>query len=310
MAATFTPARGAPNLRGRRRRGEHVIGWLLRLCAAVTVFTTFAIVLSLLGETIGFFREVSPARFFVETTWAPTFGARASFGIWPLVNGTLLVAGIGIITAIPLGLLVAVYLAEYASPRVRNVLKPFLELLAGIPTVVLGFFALNFVTEVVLKNVLPGVQTFNALSAGLVVGLMIVPTIASLSEDAMRAVPQGLREAGYGIGAPKRMVALKIVFPAAISGIVASVVLGLARAIGETMIVSIAGGNNPHVGFNPLEGIQTMTAFIVQVSLGDTQHGSTAYRTIFAVAAVLFVMTFALNYVATRIARRFREVYE
>jgi phosphate transport system permease protein len=306
----MTTLEDAPDLRGRPRRVERLIAGLLRLCAGVTVFTTFAIVLTLLGETIGFFGEVSPGEFFGSTKWAPTFGSNASFGVWPLVNGTLLVAGIGILTAVPLGLLIAVYLAEYAPPRVRRVLKPFLEVLAGLPTVVLGFFALNFVTQVLLKNLVPGIETFNALSAGLVVGLMIVPTIASLSEDAMRAVPIGLREAGYGIGAPKRTVALRVVFPAAMSGIVASVVLGLARAVGETMIVAIAAGNQPQMSFNPLEGIQTMTAFIVQVSLGDTPYGSTAYRTIFSVAALLFVMTFALNLISQRIARRFREAYE
>lgn len=306
----MTRTEDVPDLRGRPRRVEQLMSGLLRLCAGVTVFTTFAIVLTLLGETIGFFREVSPGAFFGGTQWAPTFGANASFGVWPLINGTLLVAGIGILTAVPLGLLVAVYLAEYASPKARRILKPFLEILAGLPTVVLGFFALNFVTQVLLKNLIPGIETFNALSAGLVIGLMIVPTIASLSEDAMRAVPQGLREAGYGIGAPKRTVALRIVFPAALSGIISSVVLGLARAVGETMIVAIAAGNQPQMSFNPLKGIQTMTAFIVQVSLGDTPYGSTAYRTIFAVASVLFVMTFALNVISHRIARRFREVYE
>lgn len=310
MDLTLSHADAAPDLRGRRRRGEGFVAIMLRLCAGVTVLTTFGIVGTLLGETIGFFREISPAEFFGGTTWAPTFGSNAAFGIWPLINGTLMVAGIGIMTAVPLGLLVAVYLSEYASTRVRRILKPFLEILAGLPTVVLGFFALHFVTQVLLKRILPGIETFNALSAGLVIGLMIVPTIASLSEDAMRAVPRGLREAGYGIGAPKRTVALRIVFPAAVSGIVAAVVLGLARAIGETMIVAIAAGNQPQVSFNPLEGIQTMTAFIVQVSLGDTQYGSTAYRTIFAVASTLFVMTFILNWFSNRIASKYRERYE
>lgn len=258
---------------------------------------------------MGFFKDVSPAEFFGSTDWSPTF-ADANFGVWPLINGTLLVAGIGILFAVPLGLLVAIYLAEYARPRVRKVLKPFLEVLAGIPTVVLGFFALHFVTQVVLKPIFPDIKTFNALSAGLVVGLMIVPMIASLSEDAMRAVPLSLREGAYGLGASKRTVALRIVLPAAISGVVSSIVLGLARAIGETMIVAIAGGNQPTMTFNPLKGIQTMTAFIVQVSLGDTPYGSIAYRTIFAVATTLFVMTFVLNVAAHKIARRFREAYE
>ncbi|MFP5224190.1 MAG: phosphate ABC transporter permease subunit PstC [Actinomycetota bacterium] len=301
---------GAPDLRGRRRRGEGALEFLLRLCAGVTVLTTFGIVFTLFGETVGFFREVSFGEFFGSTSWAPTFGSNAAFGVWPLINGTLMVAGIGILTAVPLGLLVAVYLSEYAPVRVRRILKPFLEVLAGLPTVVLGFFALHFVTQVVLKRFIPGIETFNALSAGLVVGLMIVPTIASLSEDAMRAVPRGLREAAYGLGAPRRTVALKVVFPAAVSGIVASVVLGLARAIGETMIVAIAAGNQPQLSFDPLKGIQTMTAFIVQVSLGDTPYGSTAYKTIFAVATTLFVMTFTLNAFSNRIANRYRERYE
>lgn len=301
---------GVPDLRGRRRSGERAIAIGLRLAASITVFTTFAIGIALLGETISFFGEVSPGEFFGSTEWAPTFGPNAAFGVWPLINGTLMVAGIGILFAVPIGLLVAIYLSEYARPRVRDTIKPILEVLAGIPTVVLGFFALTFVTQVVLKSIVPGIQTFNALSAGLVVGLMIVPTIASLSEDAMRAVPASLREGAFGLGASKRAVALRIVLPAAISGIVSSIVLGLARAIGETMIVAIAGGNQPQISFNPLEGIQTMSAFIVQISLGDTQYGSTAYRTLFAVAATLFVMTFALNVAANRVARRFREAYE
>lgn len=221
-----------------------------------------------------------------------------------------MVAAIGIVVAVPLGIAIAIYLSEYAPERVRSVLKPFLEVLAGIPTVVLGYFALNFITGVLLKNVIPGIEQFNALSAGIVVGIMIVPTIASLSEDAMRAVPQGLREASYGIGATKRLTALKVVLPAATSGVVAAVILGLSRAIGETMIVAIAGGNEPKMTFNPLVGIQTMTASIVQISLGDTPTGSISYRTIFAVGSSLFVLTFILNIVSQRIVRRFREVYE
>ncbi len=274
------------------------------------VLTTAGIILSLAGETVSFFREVAPADFFSGTEWAPTFGKRAEFGVLPLINGTLLVAAIGIGVAIPLGLATAIYLSEYAPDRVRKILKPFLEILAGIPTVVLGYFALTFVTAVILKPLIPGINQFNALAAGIVVGIMIVPTIASLSEDAMRAVPQGLREAAYGLGAPKRTVALKIVLPAAVSGVVASIILGLSRAIGETMIVAIAAGNQPQVTFNPLDGIQTMTAAIVQISLGDTPTGSIAYRTIFALGSTLFVMTFVLNYISARIVRRFREIYE
>jgi phosphate transport system permease protein len=289
---------------------EHIVGWILFACAGLTVLTTAGIVLALAEETVGFFREVSPAAFFGGTKWAPDFGARSSFGVLPLINGTLLVALIGVVVAVPLGLGVAIYLSEYAPSRVRRILKPFLELLAGIPTVVLGFFALNFITKVLLRNTIPDIGIFNALSAGIVVGIMIIPTIASLSEDAMRAVPQGLREGAYGLGAGKRSVALKVVLPAALSGVMAAVILGFARAIGETMIVAIAAGNRPLIAFDPREAIQTMTAYIVQVSLGDTPTGSIAYRTIFAVGSTLFVMTFILNYVSHRIVSRFREVYD
>lgn len=305
------PANDAPDiLRGRRRRGEDAIKIALFACAGVTILTTVGILAALAGQTVSFFSDVSIGAFFTGTTWAPTFGANASFGVLPLIVGTLLVALIGTIVAVPLGLATAIYLSEYASPRVRRVLKPALEILAGIPTVVLGFFALNFVTTVVLKTIIPGVETFNALSAGIVVGIMIVPTIASLSEDAMRAVPQGLREAAFGLGAEPRRVALRVVLPAALSGIVAASILGLARAIGETMIVSIAAGNQPLLSFNPLHGIQTMTAYIVQISLGDTPAGSLAYKTIFAVGSTLFAITFLLNYLSFRFVRRFREVYD
>ena len=228
----------------------------------------------------------------------------------PLINGTLMITAIALLVALPLGLGIAIYLSEYAHARVRRILKPILEVLAGIPTVVLGFFALNFVTKTLLENFLPTVERFNALSAGIVVGLMIVPTIASLSEDAMRAVPASLREASFGIGATRRITSLRIVFPAALSGIAAAVILAVSRAIGETMIVAVAAGNQPRMSFNPLEGIQTMTAYIVQISLGDTPTGSLAYRTIFAVGSTLFLMTFLLNFVSFRIVRRFKEVYE
>jgi len=282
--------------------------WALRACAAVTVATTAGIIASLAGETVAFFREVSPWKFFTGTTWAPTFEAAGDrFGALPLLTGTLMVALIGIVVAVPVGLAIAVYLSEYARPRARRVLKPILEILAGIPTVVLGFFALNFVTGVVLKAVIPGVETFNVLSAGLVVGIMLVPTVASLSEDAMRAVPQDLREAGYGIGASRREVATKVVLPAATSGITAAVILALARAIGETMIVTIAAGNQPLLSFNPLHAAQTMTAYIVAVSLGDTPAGSVVYRTIFALGSTLFVITLGLNVMTYRVARRLKE---
>jgi phosphate transport system permease protein len=282
---------------------------VLLLCGVLTVLTTIGILVALASETLSFFAEVSPFEFFTGTNWAPTF-ADPKFGVLPLVNGTLMVTGIAVLFAVPVGLAIAIYLSEYAPPRVRRMLKPFLEILAGIPTVVLGFFALTFVTPVILRSIFPGIDTFNALSAGLVVGLMIVPTIASLSEDALRAVPQSLREGAYALGATKRVSALKIIVPAALSGLSASVILATSRAIGETMIVAVAANSAPRMSFNPLEGLQTMTAFIVQVTLGDAPAGSTAYKTIFAVGATLFAMTFVLNAVSIRIVRRFKEVYE
>jgi phosphate transport system permease protein len=300
----------ALSLRRRRRPGEAAIHWILRACALISILTTVGIIVALAGETINFFRQVHLGDFFFGTSWAPTFGREASFGVLPLVLGTIMVAGIGILVAVPLGVGIAMYLSEYAPDRVRRILKPFLEILAGIPTVVLGFFALNFVTAVLLKKAIPGIEPFNSLSAGLVVGIMIVPTIASLSEDAMRAVPGGLREAAYGLGASKRRVALRVVMPAAISGVMASIILGLSRAIGETMIVAIAGGNQPQTALNPLTGHQTMTASIVQISLGDTPAGSITYKTIFALGTTLFAMTLVLNYVSLRVVRRFREHYE
>jgi phosphate transport system permease protein len=288
---------------------ESAIKAVLVACGVLTILTTVGILLSLASETIAFFSDVSPVEFFTGTSWAPTFAAPA-FGVLPLINGTLMVTGIAVVFAVPVGLAIAVYLSEYAPPEVRRFLKPFLEVLAGIPTVVLGFFALSFVTPVLLKSIFSDIDTFNALSAGLVVGLMIVPTIASLSEDALRAVPHSLREGAYALGATKRISALKIMVPAALSGISASIILATSRAIGETMIVAIAANSAPRMSFNPLEGLQTMTAFIVQVTLGDAPTGSTAYKTIFAVGSTLFAMTFLLNAISIRIVRRFKEVYE
>lgn len=266
--------------------------------------------LALISETINFFREVAPKEYLTGRNWAPTFGRNASFGVLPLINGTLKVTGIAVLFSVPLGLATAIYLSEYAPRRVRGFLKPFLEILAGVPTVVLGFFALNFVTKKLLEPAIPGIDRFNVLSAGLVVGLMIIPTIASLSEDALRAVPGSLREGAYALGATRRIAALKVIVPAALSGIAASVILGMSRAIGETMIVAIAGGNLPSMSFNPLEASQTMTAYIVQVSLGDTPTGAIAYKTIFAVGTTLFLMTLVLNLISIRIVRRFKEAYE
>jgi len=290
------------------RVGEGIIRIILFTCAAVSILTTFGIIAVLLGETISFFRQVPIFDFLTGTRWTPLFASK-QFGVLPLVNGTLLVAGIALIVAAPLGLLAAIYLSEYASDRARRVLKPILEILAGIPTVVYGYFALLFITPL-LKSIWPETQGFNALSAGLVMGFMILPTIASISEDAMSAVPQSLRHAAYALGSTKLEVSLRVVVPAALSGISAAFILGISRAIGETMIVAIAAGQQPKMTLNPLESIETMTAYIVQVSLGDTPQQSIAYLTIFAVGMLLFLTTLALNVVSYWITRRYREVYE
>lgn len=305
MAATI---RG-PLSRRRSRRGERVVKAALASCGIVAVATTVGIIASLAAETIEFFRAVPAGEFFTGSQWGPTFKP-PHYGVLPLVAATFLIAAIGALIAFPLGLGAAIYLSEFAKPRVRKIVKPALEVLAGIPTVVLGYFALNFVTPSLLRRVLPGIGPFNALSAGIVVGIAIVPLIASISEDAMRAVPQSLREAAYGMGATRRTVATRVVVPAALSGIAASFILGLSRAIGETMIVTIAAGQIPALTADVREAMQTMTAYIVQVSLGDTPAGSIAYKTIFALGTTLFVITLALNVVSHRIVRRFRERYE
>jgi len=303
---------GAPGfLQGRRRIGEAVIRAVLLGCAATSILVTAGIIFTLGEGAVEFFSEINIGGFLTGTDWAPDFGAQSSYGVLPLVVGTLLIAGIGLLVAVPLGLATAIYLSEYASERARRILKPTLEILAGIPTIVLGFFAINFVTEVVLRTIIPGgVSRQNALSAGIVVGIMIIPTIASLSEDAMRAVPRGLREAAFGLGAGRRVVSLRVVVPAALSGIAASIILAFARAIGETMIVAIASGAQSALSFNPLDGMQTMTAAIVQLASGEIPIGSIEYKTIFALGSTLFVMTFVLNYLSHRIVRRFREAYD
>ncbi|MDP8956414.1 MAG: phosphate ABC transporter permease subunit PstC [Actinomycetota bacterium] len=282
---------------------------ILFLCGILSVATTLGIIGSLAFEAVDFFRDVSPLEYFTGTRWAPTFEP-SGFGVIPLVTATLMITAIALIVAFPVGLGAAIYLAEYASPRVRKAVKPVLEVLAGIPTVVFGYFALTFVTPNILRPLVPGTNIFNALSAGIVVGIMILPLIASISEDAMRAVPWSLREAAYGMGATRRTVATRVVVPAALSGIVAAFILGISRAIGETMIVAIAAGQIPNLSIDPREAMETMTAYIVQVSLGDTPFGSTAYKTIFALGATLFAMTLALNVVSYRFIRRFREKYE
>jgi phosphate transport system permease protein len=293
------------------RWGEKVIQGLLVLCTIVSVVTTTAIVIALLTPTIPFFQEVSLSDFFSADDWAP-LTADPSFGVLRPVVGTISVTLWSLLFAIPVGLLSAVYLSEYASPRVRKVIKPILEVLAGIPTVALGVFAVTFLSPE-LQDLFPGfVKTppFAAGIAALAVGLMIVPIIASISDDAMRAVPGGLREGAYALGADKLKVSTRVVFPAALSGIVASIVLAGSRAVGETMIVLLAAGKTPNLTLDPGASVQTMTAFIGTTATGDVATGTTAYDTIFAVGTVLFVMTLVLNLFAIRLVRRFREVYD
>ena len=288
---------------------ERAIKIVLAACAYVSVLTTFGIVFVLIFETIAFFREVSVVEFLTSTTWSAAF-ANPQFGIIVLISGTLLTSIIAIAVALPVGLLAAIFLSEYASTRLRRWLKPALEVLAGVPTIVYGYFALTFVTPFLQSTIFPSLTIFNALSAGLVMGVMIIPTIASVSEDAIYAVPRGLREGAYALGATKREVATKIVVPAALSGIVAATILGISRAIGETMIVAVAAGNLAQLTTNPQEAVQTMTAFIVQVASGDTPTGSLTFNTIFAVGTTLFIMTLILNIVSYLFVRRFREIYE
>jgi phosphate transport system permease protein len=284
-----------------------VVVALLVLATAVSVLTTVGIIFTLLRESYGFFQDVSVWEFLTGTRWAPLFSPQ-SFGVLPLIAGTLLAAGIAGVVALTLGLGAAIYLSEYAPDRVRRIIKPVLEVLAGIPTVVYGFFALSFLTPI-LQAVLPIPVIFNVLSAGMVMGLMIMPMVSTLSEDAMVAVPRPLRDAAYALGATRFEVAVKVVLPAALPGIVASFILALSRAIGETLIVTIAAGATPNLTINPLESIQTMTAYIVQVSLGETPQGTLVFKTIFAVALVLFLMTLAMNIAGRWIVRRYTERY-
>ena len=292
----------------RRRWGEDVIKGVLALCALVSVATTVGIVVALLEPAIEFFREIDFIDYITGTRWAPLF-SNPDFGVIPLIVGTISVLIWACLVCMPFGLGAAIYLSEYARPRVRAVLKPALELLAGIPTVVYGYFALTFVTPL-LEGLGLDVDSFNALSAGLVMGVMLIPTVASLSEDAMTAVPGDLRDGAYALGSTKLQVSTRIVVPAAISGIVASYVLAISRAIGETMIVLIAAGQQPNLSFDPRQAIETMTAFIAATGAGDVPTGSLEYKTIFAVGLTLFVMTLVMNVIAIRLVRRFREVYE
>ncbi len=282
--------------------------WTLRAAALVSIVTTVAIVVTLVSESFGFFKEVSVWEFLTGTMWTPLFKPQ-SFGVLPLVIGTVLVASIAGAVAIAFGLARAIFLSEYAPPRLRRIVKPVLEVLAGIPTVVYGFFALTFLTPI-LQGIFSDIIIFNALSAGLVMGLMIMPMVSTLSEDAMVAVPDSLRNAAYGLGATRFEVATKVVVPAALSGIVASFILALSRAVGETMIVTIAAGATPNLTFNPLESIQAMTAFIVQTSLGETPQGSLEFKTIFAVGLLLFLMTLVMNIIGRWFVGRYAERYE
>lgn len=296
------------SFRRTRNVKERLIGAVLFLCAAVSTLVTVGIVAVLLTETIAFFRRVSPVAFFTGTEWTPLF-QNPEFGVLPLLSGSFLVAAGAAVVAIPLGLLSAIFLSEYSGPRLRGVLKPLLEILAGIPTVVYGYFALTFITPL-LRTFAPETDVFNAASAALVVGIMILPTVSSLSDDALRAVPKALRQGAYGLGATKFEVSTRVVVPAALSGILASFILGISRAIGETMAVVIAAGNMPNLTLNALESIQTMTAYIVQASLGDTPRGSIGYQTLFAVGMTLFVITLAMNIFSQWVMARFREEYE
>lgn len=292
----------------KRRVKELVVHAILFGAATIGILTTFGILASLFVETFRFFQEVRFWDYITGTRWTPLF-ATQQFGIWPLITATFLTSMIALTLAVPIGLTAAIFLSDFATPGLRDTIKPLLEILAGVPTVVYGFFALTFVSPL-LNHLIPGVMTFNALSAGLVMGIMIVPLISSLSEDALTAVPRSLREGAYAMGATRLEVATQVVVPAALSGIVASVILAMSRAVGETMIVAIAAGQTPNFTLDPTRAVQTMTSFIVQVSLGDTPAGSLAYKTIFAVGTSLFLMTFAMNMVSHRFVRRYREVYD
>ena len=290
-----------------RRGFEAVIEWGLFLCALLSIGTTVGIIGVLTAETIGFLEEVPILEFVFGTEWTPLF-SMPHFGVLPLITGTLLVSTIAMLVALPMGLMSAIYLSEYSSAGLRRVVKPVLELLAGIPTVVYGYFALLFVTPM-LQQFIPSLSGFNALGPGIVMGIMILPLVSSLAEDAMRGVPRGLREGSYALGATKMQTSLRVVVPAAFSGITAAFILAISRAIGETMIVAIAAGQQPRLTFNPTVPVETMTAYIVQISLGDTPQGTLEYRTIFAVGMLLFIGTFGLNIVSTWLRERYREEY-
>ncbi|MGK7389807.1 MAG: phosphate ABC transporter permease subunit PstC [Candidatus Cyclobacteriaceae bacterium M2_1C_046] len=291
-----------------RKIKEIVIEKGLLLCALITILTTIGIIVVLFTETFSFFETVSVIEFLTDTQWTPLFTDK-HFGILPLLTGTLLTTFIAILVALPVGLAIAVYLNEYAHRNARHYIKPLLEVLAAIPTVVYGFFALVYVTPF-LQSIIPGLSGFNALSPGIVMGIMIIPFVSSLSEDALYSVPQSLRDAAYGMGSTRFQTAFKVLIPAAASGIISSVILAISRAIGETMIVAIAAGQQPRLTLDPTVPIETITAYIVQVSLGDVPHGSLEYRTIFAAGFTLFVFTFVLNNISFWVNKKFRQKYD
>ena len=294
--------------RKRKRAMENIMPKLLFAAAIVSVLTTFGIVFTLIVETVEFFRRVPMIEYLFGTIWLPFSGKQPLYGVLPLVLGTLKVTFIAIVVAVPFGLAAAIFLSEYASEKTRRMIKPILEVLAGIPTIVYGFFALTFVTPI-LQSIIPSLKIFNALSPGIVVGIMILPMITSLSEDAMSAVPKSIRDGAFGLGATKFETAFKVVLPAALSGIIASIVLATSRAIGETMIVSLAGGSTPIFDAQFTSSIQTMTAYIVQVTTGDAGYGTTIYYSIYAVGFTLFLFTLCMNVFASYISKRFREEY-
>jgi len=293
--------------KARRRRRERAIEAVLLLAACVSVFTTVGIVYILVKESLVFFGEVPLWTFLTDSQWTPLF-SDAHFGIAVLLSGTLTSSAVALSVAIPLGTIIAIYLSEFAGHRTREVLKPLLEMLSGVPTIIYGYFALLFVTPL-LQKIFPGLPGFNILSAGLVMGIMIIPYVSSLSEDAMRAVPMSLREGSYAMGATRLQTALRVVVPAALSGIASAYILGISRAVGETMILAVAAGMQPNLSFNPMEPAATITSFIVQVALGDLPHGSVGYQTIFAAGLMLLLLTLAFNLLGYWMRRRFREAY-
>jgi phosphate transport system permease protein len=292
-----------------RRFKERAIAWILGACAVVSVFTMIGIVVVLVEQALEFFIEVNPFDFLFGTTWTALF-KNGEFGVIPLVAGTLFISAIAMVIAIPLGIMAAIYLSEYASHRARSFLKPGLELLAGVPTIVYGYFALTFITPRILKSISPETEPYNVLSGAIAVGVMVLPMIASLSEDAIRAVPLSLREAAYGVGATKLEVSTRVVVPAALSGIVSAIILAVSRAIGETMIVALATGSRAQLTRDPREPMQAMTGYIVQVLSGDVVRGTTVYYSLFAVGLLLFVMTLVMNIISQWFVAKYREVYQ